>query len=214
LPDDRRPPLALLGPTTGAARRLAPRLEARLPAFSLVTLSLARFLSDRRAPSRVVLCPEGASLPEDLAFLESARRRALWPPPGVDLWGAIAGLRGSHEAAPKSAPIPGPGRSRRTSALLLEGDVTPESARRAAASGAPRHWIVERVQRVRISEAGLEELRLRGIRWSVLEPVEVIGVAASPALARARAKWARLLPDGIAIWRLAPSSKVEARRSK
>jgi len=200
MPVDRRPPLALLGPTSGAARALAPRLEARLPAFSLVSLSLARFLSDRGAPSRVVLCPEGASLPADLAFLDSARRRALWPPPGIDLWGAIAGLRGSHEAAPKSAPIPGPGRSRRTSALLLEGDVTPASASRAAASGAPRHWIVERVQRVRISEAGLEELRLRGIRWSVLEPVEVIGVAASPALANSRGRWKGWLPAKVPLW--------------
>ena len=171
-----------------------------MPAFSLVSLSLARFLSDRGAPSRVVLCPEGASLPADLAFLESARRRALWPPPGIDLWGAIAGLRGSHEAAPRSASIPGPGRSRRTSALLLEGDVTPAHARRAAASGAPRHWIVERVQRVRISEAGLEELRLRGIRWSVLEPVEVIGVAASPALANSRGRWKGWLPAKVPLW--------------
>lgn len=200
MPDDRPPPLALLGPTTGAARRLASRLQARLPAFSLVPISLARFLSDRQAPSRVVLCPEGVSLSEDLVFLESARRRALWPPPGVDLWGAIAGLRGSHEEAPESAPIPGPRRSRRTSALLLEGDVTPAGARRALASGAPRLWIVERVQRVRISEAGLEALRLRGIRWSVLEPVEVIGVAASPGLANSRGRWKRWLPAKVPVW--------------
>jgi len=197
---DPRTPLALLGPTPVAARSFLPRLERRLSAFSLVPLSLARFLSDRGAPSRVVLCPEGASLSEDLAFLESTRRRALWPPPGVDLWGAIAGLRGSHDAAPKSAPTPGRSSSRRTSALLLEGDVTPASARRAVASGAPRHWVVERVQRVRISGAGLEQLRLRGIRWSVMEPVEVIGLAASAALASARGRWGRLLPADLRVW--------------
>ena len=198
--DDPRPSLALLGPTPEASRGFVPRLERRLSTFSLVPISLARFLSDRRAPSRVVLCPRGASLPADLAFLESMRRRVLWPPPGVDLWGAIAGLRGSHEAPPRDAPTPGPGKSRRISALLLEGDVTPASARRAAASGSPRHWIVERVQRVRIPEAGLERLRRRGIRWSVLEPVEVIGIAASPALADARERWRRFLPVDVPVW--------------
>lgn len=197
---DPRPPVALLGPTLAVPRSFLPRLERRLPAFSLVPLSLARFLSDRAAPSRVVLCPAGDSLTGDLAFLESIRRRALWPPPGVDLWGAIAGLRGSHEAPPSGARTPGPGRSRRTSALLLEGDVTPASARRAAASGAPRHWIVERVQRVRIAEAALEQLRLRGIRWSVLEPVEVIGIAVSPALANARGRWKKILPAEAPVW--------------
>jgi hypothetical protein len=197
---DPRPSLALLGPTPEVARSFVPRLERQLSAFSLVPLSLARFLSDRRAPSRVVLCPGGASLPADLAFLESTRRRVLWPPPGVDLWGAIAGLRGSHEAPPRDAPTPGVGRSRRTSALLLEGDVTLASARRAAASGAPRHWIVERVQRVRISEGGLERLRLRGIRWSVLEPVEVIGIAASSALASDSGRWRSFLPAEVPMW--------------
>ena len=197
---DPRPPVAVLGPTPAAARRFLPRLERRLSGFSLLPLSLARFLSDRAAPSRVVLCPGGASLTGDLAFLESVRRRALWLPPGVDLWGAIAGLRGSHEAPPSGASTPGPGRSRRTSALLLEGDVTPASARRAAASEAPRHWIVERVQSVRIPEAALEQLRLRGIRWSVLEPVEVIGIAVSPALAKARGRWKKILPAEAPVW--------------
>ena len=197
---DLRPPVALLGPTPDASRGFVPRLERRLSAFTLVPLSPARFLSDRRAPSRVVLCPRGASLPADLAFLESMRRRVLWPPPGVDLWGAIAGLRGSHEEPPRDAPTPGPGRSRRISALLLEGDVTPASARRAMALGAPRHWIVERVQRVRIPEAGLERLRFRGIRWSVLEPVEVIGIAASSALASDPGRWRSFLPADVPVW--------------
>jgi len=197
---DPRPSLGLLGPTPAAARRFAPRLESRLPGFSLVPLSLARFLSDRRAPSRIVLCPAGASLAQDLEFLEAARRRVLWPPPGVDLWGAIAGLRGSHDDPPRGARTPRPGGSRRASALLLEGDVTPASARRAASSGAPRLWIVERVQRVRIPESVLAGLRRQGIRWSVLEPVEVIGLAATPELARARARWRRSLAVDVPVW--------------
>jgi hypothetical protein len=179
----------------------------------LVPLSLSRFLSDRNAPARIVLCPAGGSLADDLAFLESARRRALWPAPGIDLWGAIAGLRGSHEEVPESAPRPASGSSRRTSALFLEGDVTRASARRAAASGAPRHWIVERVQRVRIPEFDLEELRLLGIRWSVLEPVEVVALVATDALAAARPKWARWLPEGLPVWRLA-RSKFKVQGSK
>ena len=197
---DPRPSLGLLGPTPAAARRFVPRLENRLPGFSLVPLSLARFLSDRRAPSRIVLCPAGASLAQDLSFLAAARRRVLWPPPGVDLWGAIAGLRGSHDDPPRGARTPRPGGSRRASALLLEGDVTPASARRAASSGAPRLWIVERVQRVRIPDALLERLRLQGIRWAVLEPVEVIGVAASPALANSRGRWKGWLPAKVPLW--------------
>jgi hypothetical protein len=193
-----RPPLALVGPTPAAARRRASGLERQLSDFELRPLSLSRFLADRKAPIRVVVCPGGASLAADLAFLESIRRRVLWPAPGVDLWGAIAGLRGSHDAPPRSARSPG--RSRRTSALLLEGDVTPETARRAARSAAPRLWVVERIQRVRIPEAGLESLRLQGIRWSVLEPVEVMGIAASPALAAARSRWKRFLPAEVPVW--------------
>lgn len=197
---DRRPSLGLLGPTPAAARRFVPLVENRLPGVPLVPLSLARFLSDRGAPSRIVLCPAGASLAGDLAFLDAVRRRALWPPPGVDLWGAIAGLRGSHDDPPRAARAPRPGGSRRASALLLEGDVTPVSARRAASSGAPRLWIVERVQCVRIPEAVLAGLERQRIRWSVLEPVEVVGLAATPELVRARARWRKSLPADVPVW--------------
>ena len=196
----QRPPVGLLGPTPAAARRFVAGLESRLPHFTLVPFSLARFRSDREAPARVVICPAGGSLTADLAFLEATFRGVLWPPPGVDLWGAIAGLRGSHDESPRGARTPGPRSPRRISALLLEGDVTPASARRAAESEAPRRWVVERVQRVRISDAGLEELRRNGIRWSVLEPVEVIGVAASPALAGARSRWRRFLAADVPVW--------------
>jgi len=134
-----------------------------------------------------------------VAFLKEVRTRVLWPPPGVDLWSAIAGLLGSHEAPPPGAPTPAAGR-RRTSALLLEGDVTPAIARRADAAGAPRHWVVERVQRVRIPRSGLESLARRGVRWSVLQPVEVVGIALSPELASARQRWKRLLPPDVPVW--------------
>jgi hypothetical protein len=96
-------------------------------------------------------------------------------------------------------PLPAPTRSGRRTALLLEGDVTPERARAAAAGPAPRHWIAERVQRVRIGEPLLEELRRLGIRWSVLEPVEVVAVAASPELARAHSRWSRWVPRAAPI---------------
>lgn len=194
-----RPRVGVLGPTPAVARRLVVRLRARLPGSRLVPLSLARYLSDRRAPSRVVLCPAGSDPARDAAFLKEVRTRVLWSPPGVDLWSAIAGLLGSHEAPPPGAPTPAAGR-RRTSALLLEGDVTPAIARRADAAGAPRHWVVERVQRVRIPRSGLESLARRGVRWSVLQPVEVVGIALSPELASARQRWKRLLPPDVPVW--------------
>jgi len=147
----------------------------------------------------VVLCPAGSDPARDVAFLKEVRTRVLWPPPGVDLWSAIAGLLGSHEPPPPGARAPASGR-RRTSALLLEGDVTAAMARRADAAGAPRHWVVERVQRVRIPPSGLESLARRGVRWSVLEPVEVVGIAASPELARVRSRWKKLVPPDVPVW--------------
>jgi hypothetical protein len=57
-------------------------------------------------------------------------------------------------------------------------------------------------------------LRRLGIRWATLEPVEVIALVASPALARARAKWARLLPGGTPTWTLARGSKFHVSSSK
>jgi hypothetical protein len=198
--------VSLVSPTTAAAREANLAVAHRLPDARLVPASLISFARDSRAPLRIVLCPEGESVAGDLGFLREARRTILWPPPAAEIWSAIAGLRGSHDAPPGRAPA-ARGRSGRRSVLLLEGNVTLQRARRAASSGAPRDWIVERVQRVRISSKGLEELRRLGIRWAALDPVEVIALAASPALARARAKWAHLLPDGTPIWRLAPSSR-------
>jgi hypothetical protein len=191
--------VSLVSPTADAAREAGFAVARRLPDALLIPASLRRFARDPRAPLRIVLCPEGESVAGDVAFLREARRTILWPPPAAEVWSAIAGLRGSHDAPPGGAAA-ARGRSGRRSVLLLEGDVTLERARRAAFSGAPRDWIVERVQRVRISSEGLEELRRLGIRWATLDPVEVIALAASPALARARARWARMLPAGTTVW--------------
>ncbi len=191
--------IALVGPTAAVARSFEARLASRFPDSRLAPVSLSRFLSDRRAPARIVLCPAGGDLTDDLAFLRAAHRRALWPAPGAELSRAIAGLRGFDDAAPDGMPLPAPTRSGRRTALLLEGDVTPERARGAAAAPAPRHWIAERVQRVRIGENLLGELRRLGIRWSVLEPVEVLAVAASPELARAHSRWSRWVPRAVPI---------------
>lgn len=199
-PRQTRETVSLVGPTVPAAQALRFAAASRLPGVRLRPISLVRYASDPRAPLRIVLCPAGDSVAQDVDFLREARRAVLWPAPAAEVWSAIAGLRGSHDTPPAAAASRAPGRR---SALLLEGNVTLGRARRAASSGAPRDWIVERVQRVRVGPNGLDELRRIGIRWAALEPVETIALAASPALARARAKWARFLPDGIPVWTLA-----------
>ncbi|HEY6065230.1 MAG TPA: hypothetical protein VIY96_03685 [Thermoanaerobaculia bacterium] len=205
--------LALVSPTPAAARELGPEVASRLPGDRLVPVSLTRYARDPRAPLRIVLGPGGGSVEDDLRFLREARRAILWPPPAAEVWNAIAGLRGSHDLPPAGAAVARE-RSGRRSALLLEGDVTLDRARRAATSGAPRDWIVERVQRVRIASAGLEELRRLGIRWAALEPVEVVALAASPALAAARPRWRRFLPENVRVWRLAAGPAFDTGRSK
>lgn len=196
--------IGLVGATLAAARGVRFAAATRLPGARLRPISLARYASDPAAPLKIVLCPAGNSVADDLEFLRAARRAALWPPPTAELWSAIAGLRGSHDAPPSTAP---PG-ARRGSALLLEGNLSLPRARRAVSSGAPRDWIVERVQRVRVGRSGLDELRRLGIRWAVLEPVEVVALAASPALARARSRWAKYLPTDVALWTLPSRSGI------
>ena len=203
------PQVAVVSTTAVVARRFLPYLARFLPEAELVPFSLTRFVSDRRAPARIVLCPEGQGVEADVTFLEDARRRALWSRPADELASAIAGLRGSHDERAGSSPQRA---SRgRTTAMLLEGDVTTARAESAAASGAPRQWIVERVQNVRIRADGLEALRRLGIRWAVLEPVELIAVAASPSLARIRSRWASLLPPMVSIWTSSPAAERRSR---
>jgi hypothetical protein len=207
---DRR--IALVSPTLAAARES--RSSVRLPGARLVPISLGNYARDPGAPLRIALCPAAVNLEDDLRFLRDARRGILWPPPAAEIWNAIAGLRGSHDAPPGRA-AGATDRSGRRSALLLEGNVTLARARRAASSGAPRDWIVERVQRVRIASAGLEELRGLGIRWATLEPVEVVALVASPALAAARIRWRSFLPSDTPVWMRMPSgSKFQVPSSK
>lgn len=192
--------LALVAPTAADARGLRPAVASRVAGIRLQPFSLPRYAASPRVPLRVVLAPAGRTVSGDLEFLRDARRTILWPPPAVEIWGAIAGLRGSHEAPPASASPGASERPGRRSALLLEGKVTLERARRAAAAGPPRDWVVERVHDVRIGAKGLDELRALGIRWAVLEPVEVVALLASPALVEARSQWNALLPAGVPVW--------------
>jgi hypothetical protein len=203
--------IGLVGATLAAAREARFVAASRLPRARLRAVSLARYASDPEAPLKIVLCPAGKGVADDLEFLRTARRAALWPPPTAEVWSAIAGLRGSHDAPPSTAP---PGSMRRGSALLLEGNVSLGRARRAVSSGAPRDWIVERIQRVRVGRSGLDELRRLGIRWAVLEPVDVIALAASPALVRARSRWEKYLPTDVAVWTLPRGSGSPASDSR
>jgi hypothetical protein len=211
-PDGRRGPsnsgrICLVSPTATTARRFVTALARHLPGAELSPYSLDRFLSDRRAPARIVICPAGRDVRDDLVFLEDVRRRALWPGPGSELAGAIAGLRGEHDA-PETGAAPRRAARGRTTALLLEGDVNRTRAQRAVESGAPRHWIVERVQSVRIPAAGVAELRRLGIRLSALDPIEVVALAASPALASAPSRWTPRLPAGVPVWTTSPPRVV------
>jgi hypothetical protein len=175
---------------------------SRLGDAEYVRMSLERYASARHAPLSIVICPAGDDVRDDLAFLEDVRRRLVWPPPSSELWSAIAGLRGSHDPPP-AASTPPRRRSPRRTALLLEGDVTLDRARRAAAAGGPRDWIVERVQRVRVRPRERDDLHALGVRWAVLEPVDVRAIVATPALLRARGRWASLFPRTAEVWSVA-----------
>ena len=87
-------------------------------------------------------------------------------------------------------------------ALLLEGRVDPARMRAvlASASGVPRDWIVESPCHVALSATWARTLARAGVRLSTLEPVELVAVYAAPALARASARWRRLLPPRTAVW--------------
>lgn len=194
---------ALVGP------RQPPLAAARgIPGAPLKRLSLDEYLRARSAPDRVVLCPQGRSLDADLAFLQAAKNRLLWPPPPPDIADAIAGLvtETPDAAAATSAVEPArkPARPRSRgplhAALLLEGLVTRERVDRALASPL-RLWIVESVRSVSLNEADLEDLARKGVRWAALRPVELAGLAASLALARARSRWPRSM-RGKPVWRV------------
>ena len=191
---DEIAPIVLVAPTRTRARTAAAALRRAGVARRFSPWSLDALLRSRAIPEELVLCPAGATVAGDLAFLEEAGARLLWPAPPPPLFNAVAGLIGGVAERPftRRSPAPTP------PALLLEGRVTPARARRALASDA-RTWIVRRAADVRLSPAELSALADRGVRWTVLSPVRVHAVAASPALARSRA-WRRLLPARTPVW--------------
>lgn len=206
--DGDRHRTALVAPTLARARGAAAALEGRLPAGH-TPFSLIGYLTSPRPPRQVVLCPSGRSVTEDIAFLRRLRDRVLWEPPDDVLYGAIAGLLGSRAGLPDNGPVGRRARQGRnqgkpeTEALLLEGIVDASRAR-ALLDRSARLWIVESPGRVRLDRRMMDHLRQSGVRWRALEPVTVVAVLTSPALARARSRWRSLLPAGVRITVLGP----------
>lgn len=202
---------AILAPTAPEAVRAARALARVQDGLRLRPYSLAGFLRSRRSPPGIVLSPGEGSLPRSVEFLRRVRRRLLWPPPSADLLAAISGLISRDDLLPGPASLPTAAREARpraagrggpqlASALLLEGEITPERVRALLASAVPRMWIVESAQRVRLSESELERLETRGVRWRSLEKIPVLALAATPALARERARWRAFLPARTPVW--------------
>lgn len=199
--DRNRDPVAAVAPTRASAKSAAVFLSQRLGG-AVTACSLAGYLASEWAPGRIVLCPAGLSLEQDIDFLRAARVDTLWHPPDAIVLDAIEGLLGSlPPAAARDRPRrPSRARARDTmTALLLEGTVTSERARAALSSDA-RLWIVEHPRKVRVSRPLMEKLRKIGVRWSALDPVSVVAVLASPRLAAARSRWKGLVPAGTPLW--------------
>ena len=193
-------------------RATAAAIEAALPGVPLTTRSLSRYLAAPGSGSRILLVPAGASVSRDLAFLRRAARRLLWPAPSADFRDAIGGLR-TEGSSPRAEGARRPRRQARgtATALLLEGRVDPVRMRAILASGAPQDWIVESPRHVALP-AGLERaLERAGVRWSALEPVELVAVCVGAALAKTRARWRRLLPPRTAVWIRPETSSRSAR---
>ena len=195
-------PLAALAPNEAAAGRAARDLARRGNA-GVLAFSLPRYLRSADAPTRIVLCPAGRDPAADLAFLRNASRRLLWPAPGEILAEAIEGLLGRETPQASAGSRPRKGAEARSEesagVFFVEGAVTPARARALLADGA-RRWIAVNARTVRIGGALFSRLRGLGVRWLALEPIEVVGVLASPALARMRSRWGPLLPPGARIW--------------
>lgn len=190
-----------IAPTGRLSRRAALEIAAGLPGVPVITRSIAGYLAAPRDGRRILLCPAGNSVQRDLAFLRRVARRLLWPAPSADFQDAIGGLRTRTARAParSSPPRRRPARGL-VAALLLEGRVDGARARAALDSSALRDWIVESPRHVQVSERLGRSLERAGVRWTVLEPVEVVALFARPELARARAGWKRMLPRGIPVW--------------
>ena len=199
--------IACVAPDHRSALRAAERVAAGLPKARIEAFSLTGYLAVADAPDRVVLCPSGRSTDADLRFLALAAGRLLWPGPPGSLRAAIGGIRPHGErprrAAPTRRPAPAP---IRTSALLLEGLVGPDRARAALAASGPVDWIVESTRHVRLPGRLHRMLERGGIRWSALEPIELVALLATPALVRARAKWTSLVPPRTRVWITRPGT--------
>ena len=201
--------IACVGPGRRSAIGAADMVAASLPKARVEAYSLAGYLAATRAPHRIVLCPAGLSTAADLRFLGLAVERLLWPAPPRGLRAAIGGIR-PHGDRPRreqaqsrsdaQRAVPG----RVASAVLLEGRVGASRALSALAASGPRDWIVESARHVRIPARLHRTLARAGIRWSALEPIELVGLYARPALARTRGKWKALLPARTRVWIAAP----------
>jgi hypothetical protein len=195
--ENRLERVTVVAPTLPRARAAAAAIRRRLPGTRVSPVAVKDLLARASATGRLALCPRGASVERDIAFLSRVSARILWSAPEADLHGAVAGLLG-RELPDSLAPVER-GKSRRKVALLLEGRVTPRRVREALESDV-RRWIVESARSVRLSQRELARLKRLGVEWSVLQPVSVVGVLATPALARARRRWRRLLPPGTPVW--------------
>ncbi|MEP6995625.1 MAG: hypothetical protein ABI968_13965 [Acidobacteriota bacterium] len=193
--------LVCIAPGGKLTRKIAAEIGAGLPGVDLTVRSISGYLASPGSGRRVLLCPAGRSLSRDLGFLRRAARKLLWSAPTADFRDAIGGLR-TRDVVPRAAPAPQSGGSARglAAALLLEGHVDAARARAALESAAPRDWIVESPRHVHLPERLRHALERAGVRWSALEPVELVAVYAAPALARARAQWKRVLPAGTRVW--------------
>ena len=203
-----------IAPGGRLARADEDAIASRIPGAALSIRSISGYLAARDAQTRILLCPAGASVSRDVAFLRRAASRLLWPAPSSDFRDAIAGLR-TTVSRPRVASFRH-ARSRAgetVAALLLEGRVDPARMRAVLASGAPRDWIVESPGHVELPARWARALARAGVRWSVLEPVELVALYAAPALARSSARWRRLLPPRTPVWIRGEPRSARPRRS-
>lgn len=195
------PTIACVAPAGRPAKALAAGVAGLVGGERVEAFSLAGYLGAPAPASRIVLCPAGASVAADLEFLALAAGRLLWPAPPARLHQAIGGLRTkdgpARPAARRAAFRPAGGL---VTALLLEGEVGVARARAAFAASGPRDWVVESPGRVRLTRRELDRLARAGVRWLALEPIELVALYATPALARARSRWQEILPPATRVW--------------
>jgi hypothetical protein len=196
-----RDPIAVIAETLAAARAAARRLAGSAALAPLTAWTPASYLRREAAPSRVVLCAPGDGAESAAAFLRDCAARLLWPPPPADLHHAIEGIRAEMRAPPGPRRRPAPARRRFSSARLLEGRVDRRRAAAALGAGRPLDWIVESPRHVRLTSEELDALAASGVRWSALDPVELVGVYGPASLGRTRRAWSAGFPKGVTVWR-------------